>query len=87
MSKAPIRVDCVIDIDGGTCSAKLGHHRIQIPDSEIDAPSVVWPACLIIRRFGGKDRRACILPPRTILVSLRNLSDAQMLLIPLIESV
>ncbi len=85
MSKPPIRVDRVIDIDDGTCSSKLCHHRIQVPDSEIDSPSVVWPSRLISRRFGGKDRRSRILPPRSILVSLPDFPDAQMLLIPLIE--
>ena len=49
MRKPPIRVDRVIHIHGSTRRSKLGHHRIEIPDAEIDSPGVVGPACLIRR--------------------------------------
>jgi hypothetical protein len=51
MSKAPIRIDRVINLYRGTCGSELCHHRIKIPDSKIDSPGVFWPARLIRRRL------------------------------------
>ena len=49
MRKPPIRIDRVIHLDGYACGSKLCHHRIQIPDSKIDSPGVLWPSRLISR--------------------------------------
>jgi len=40
VSEAPIRVDCGIDLDRNARRSELGHHRLKIPDSKIDSPSV-----------------------------------------------